>query len=118
MKTYQEKYLKYKNKYIQLKNKIDFNLNMSGGGNNKTLTFIKAEWCGHCKNFTPIWDELPKHLNNINFKVLDSDTNKEEIKKYNIKGYPSIFLEVNNNIISYEGGRTIEKIKEFVKKTS
>lgn len=115
MKTYQDKYLKYKSKYIKLKKKLNFN--MSGGGNNKTLILIKAEWCGHCQRFKSVWDELPKHLPNIVFKILDSDENKTEIDKYNIKGYPTLILKINDKNIVYEGERTIEKIKEFVEKT-
>lgn len=115
---YENKYLKYKAKYIALKNTINNNkINMLGGSINqteKTLTLIKADWCGHCKKFFPIWEELPKHLPNINFKVLDSEQNKDEIQKYKIAGYPSIFLEIDNKIIEYTGGRTVEDIKNFL----
>lgn len=112
MKTYQEKYLKYKNKYINLKDSIN-SKNMIGGAD-KTLTLIKAEWCGHCRRFKSIWEELPTHIKGINFKLLDSEENKKEIEKYDILGYPSIFLEIGDKKISYEGERSIEKIKEFV----
>lgn len=106
MKTYQEKYLKYKTKYLFLKNSLQ-----KGGG--KTLTLIKADWCGHCKTFMKTWDELPFNIKNINFKILDSDNNKKEIERYNIKGYPSIFLE-NGNVIEFNGKRDIESLKKFV----
>ena len=112
MKTYQEKYLKYKAKYLALKNNI--NLSQNGGGNKKTLTLIKAEWCGHCIAFKETWEKLPGHIKYINFKVLDSDNNKSEIEKYNIKGYPSIFLEIGNKKIEFNGKRNIEEIKKFV----
>lgn len=118
MKTYKEKYLKYKIKYLNLKDSLD-NINnniktQNGGRNNKTLILIKADWCGHCKAFKPIWEQLPSHLDNINFKLLDSENNKDIIQKYNIKGYPSIFLEIGDKRIEYNGKRDLESIKEFV----
>ena len=118
MKTYQEKYLKYKQKYLLLKNKLNSSISQTGGGNNgqydKTLTLIKAEWCGHCKAFKSTWEELPSQIKNINFKTLDSDTNKEEIEKYDITGYPSLVLENGDKKIKYEGKRDVESIKKFV----
>ena len=130
--TYSDKYLKYKNKYLNLKKIIQNNktLNMTGGGlqeertpsiiysetnkDNKTLVFIKAEWCGYCTEFKKIWEKLPLEIKNINFKVLDSELNKKEIKNYNIKGFPSIFLEIGDKKIEYNGSRNIKAIKEFV----
>jgi hypothetical protein len=43
-----------------------------------------------------------------------STNNKKEIKKYGIKGYPSIFLEIGDKKIEYNGSRNIKAIKEFV----
>lgn len=115
MQTYKDKYIKYKLKYLTLKKHLTSKYNQTGGSNKKTLTLIKAEWCGHCKQFKPIWDDLASKIKYINFKVLDSELNKDSIEKYNISGYPSIFLEDNNNIKEYTGSRTIESIKNFVK---
>lgn len=114
MKTYQEKYFKYKKKYQDLKNKLAKNKFKLSGGGNKTLVLIKAEWCGYCQKFKSVWEKLPGELNNINFKVLDSELNQDEIKKYDFKGYPSIYLEYDNRKIEYKGNRSLEDIKNFV----
>lgn len=121
MKTYQEKYLKYKQKYLLLKNKLNNTPSQTGGGNkgnlgqyDKTLTLIKADWCGHCKAFKPIWEELPSKIKYINFKTLDNDINKKEIEKYKISGFPSLILEIKDKKIKYEGHRDVESIKKFV----
>ena len=113
MLTYQEKYNKYKNKYLQLKQ----NINLMKGGNAKTLTLIKADWCKHCNKFMSSWHNLPKHISGINFKLLDSKKDKQLINEYNISGFPSIFLENGNKKIEFKGERNIENIKNFVEKT-
>ena len=112
MKTYQEKYIKYKLKYLELKKNTFTKQN--GGGNNKTLVLIKADWCGHCKAFKSTWEQLPANIPNVNFKILDSESNPDEIKKYNIKGYPTIILETGDKKIEYNGSRTVKDIKQFV----
>lgn len=122
MKTYQEKYLKYKQKYLLLKNKLNSSISQTGGGNKdngqyeKTLTLIKADWCGFCKAFKPIWEDLPSKIKYVNFKTLDNDINKKEIEKYDISGYPSLVLEIGDKKIKYEGKRNVESIKKFVEK--
>ena len=117
MDTYQNKYLKYKNKYLKLRNNLNNSLSnttQTGGGNKKTLTLIKADWCGHCQRFKETWEALPTKIKYINFKTLDNDLNKDEIKKYEFKVVPSIFLEDGDDITEYTGKRDIESLKKFV----
>lgn len=121
MKTYKEKYLKYKTKYLNLKALLDNNFNKNnfvqngGASPNKTLVLIKADWCGHCQAFKQIWEQLPSEIENINFKVLDSEQNKDIIQGYNIKGYPSIFLESEQGRTEFEGKRELSILKKFIK---
>lgn len=108
--NYREKYLKYKSKYLQLK----ASLKEMHGGNDKTLYLFKAEWCGHCVNFKPVWNELQK-TEKINFVTYDADTHKDEIKNFKIEGYPTLILKKGNEAVEYSGGRTVEDIKDFIK---
>jgi len=116
MDTYEQKYHKYKSKYLKLKSQLKV---QSGGGNSQnipTLTLIKAEWCGHCQRFKPEWEELQKTYNEVQYKTIDSE-NKEQLSKYEFKGFPSIFLEINDNpksYIEYNGTRTKEQIIKFI----
>ena len=107
-------YLKYKKKYLQAK--IN---NMTGGSSitdNKELLLFKANWCGHCKNFMPVWEKLSNDSNlDIKFTTYDSENNKSEISNYNISGFPTIMYKVNNKIIEYNGSRDENSLKEFIK---
>jgi thiol-disulfide isomerase/thioredoxin len=123
---YTKKYLKYKKKYMEFKIMID-NLNknemiMNGGGNKdneltgKTLALFKAEWCGHCNNFKSTWNELKNNdaNKNINFVTYDSEKNKNEIKNYNIQGFPTLVLLTGEKAIEYVGPRDKNSITEFI----
>ena len=126
--TFYNKYLKYKNKYLEAKNEYDnltnncktcnnksCNCLQQYGGINNTLYLFKADWCGHCKNFMPIWKDLQKSVGNkINFNTFDADKNKNEIKEFNIQGFPTLILIKNNTKIEYEGERDVKSITDFI----
>jgi thiol-disulfide isomerase/thioredoxin len=116
--NYSEKYLKYKTKYLELK-KLLTNDVQTGGANDKNLILFKAEWCGHCKNFLPEWNELQKSdlKNKVNFITYDSDKNSNEIKQWKIDGYPTMYLQQGKNAIEYQGNRTKEEITKFINET-
>jgi thiol-disulfide isomerase/thioredoxin len=109
-----DKYQKYKYKYIKFKNI----LKMNGGGKEenqiKTLYLFKADWCGHCIKFKPLWNKLKNEVSNVNFVEYDYNNNKKEIQQFNIKSYPTIILKHNNELIEYEGHRSFEEIKKFI----
>ncbi len=119
--NYQEKYLKYKAKYLKLKSKEKglMKLSMAGGGNKKsdkpTLYLFKAEWCPHCRDFKPTWNNLKSNMESkVDFVMFDSDEHASEIKQYNIEGFPTIILKAGGKAIEYVGPRDFESVKEFI----
>jgi thiol-disulfide isomerase/thioredoxin len=87
----------------------------------KSVIVCKADWCGHCKQAAPEFDKLMaaspmtlKDGSKITVKVLDADRNKDEIKQYNIKGYPTILIGDGANMTEYPGPRTYDGVVEFL----
>jgi len=85
------------------------------------LVIAKANWCGHCRTAAPVFERLksesPLTLSNgkrVLVQILDSDEDKEEIKKYNVKGFPSIMLIKDGNTMEYSGERSYDAIKAFL----
>lgn len=109
---------KYKQKYINLK-LTQSNYELKGGANNNTkLCLFKAEWCGHCQNFKPVWKSLKSYSdfnNKIDFITYDADKNTSDIKKFNIDGFPTILLMKGGNIVQYEGSRDMDSMITFIK---
>ena len=59
------------------------------------LVMFYVDWCGYCKRFAPLMPELKKkYKKDLNMVMVNcEDTNNAEIvQKYDIKGYPSIFI--------------------------
>ena len=83
-----------------------------------------APWCNHCKELTPIYEEVGKRLKNQNPKLLIAkiDGSENEIENISIEAFPTIMFFPGNkkkkNPIEYKGKRTTEAIIEFIKKNS
>tara|TARA_R100001163_G_C5067628_1_gene206910 strand:+ start:953 stop:1249 length:297 start_codon:yes stop_codon:yes gene_type:complete len=75
-----------------------------------------ADWCGHCKNFMPTWNEFKaKHGNVIDIRELNADKDKQEIENLGIRGFPTLLMLNGKKKIKYEGERTLPALEAFVK---
>ena len=111
---FQKKYFKYKAKYLELK-KLEQSLKLQkGGSDRKEVYLFKADWCGHCKAFKPVWEELEKNYKNkYTFKVYDADKNKNEISQWQIGGFPTVIAKNGKNATEYVGPRDYDSLKTF-----
>ena len=90
-------------------------------GSGISVVICKADWCGHCKKAAPEFEKLvaasPITLSNgtqAAVKILDADQDKEDIKKYNVRGYPSILILNGSETTEYPGERTHDGVVEFL----
>ena len=113
--AWKNKYLKYKTKYLKLKKDNSVYV-MKGGNSNseKTVYLFKANWCGHCKAFLPVWEKLQNNVENIKFVTFDSEKDKDKMREYGISGFPTIILKNNNKAIEYVGVRDYDSVLNFI----
>jgi thiol-disulfide isomerase/thioredoxin len=116
---YNNKYLKYKEKYLALQkeyNQLMLNKSMNGGGDEKIqLMLFKADWCGHCTKFKSTWEHISKvYKNKFNFVVYDADTQKENFEEYKVDAFPTLLAKNGNNVITYNGDRSMEDLTNFL----
>ena len=89
------------------------------GGSDVNLVLVYAPWCGHSKRMLPDYERVRsefdgKTINGKNINILMyTDEDKDKVKEYGVKGFPSLFLEKDGNRESFPH-RTYEKISEYL----
>jgi len=76
-----------------------------------------APWCGHCKQLAPIWDQLGKaYKDSADFVIAKMDSTANEVDGVSIRSFPTIkyFPKGSDEVIDFEGDRTLESFKKFV----
>ena len=67
---------------------------------NLVLVDFWAEWCGPCKQISPILEEIANEKDNLNILKLNIDENPATPQKYNVRGIPTLML--------FKGGKLID----------
>ena len=77
-----------------------------------------ADWCPHCKNAKPAIENLKNNAPaNVNVEVVnEKDNNSRELmKKYNVRGFPTILLVgEDGTVIEFEQRVSEENLNNFV----
>lgn len=96
---------------------LNLNIENFENDNSKKLVYFYMDGCGHCNNFTPIWDEFCEHNDsNITTHKIERSNAKDKLEKYNINGFPTVLLlsENNDKIKEFNEERTVEGLQNFV----
>ncbi len=78
----------------------------------KQLWYFSADWCGPCKQFGPVMDELAKQ--GMPIKKLNVDYTPDVAKRYGIKSVPTVILVENEQAkASFTGPRSAQQVIDF-----
>jgi len=85
-------------------------------GNPASCTYYYMNNCGHCKRFSPEWDDFVQSYNGpVRLKKIEMNDAGSDLEKYNIQGFPTIlFLDEEGNSKFYEGPRTSDGLNKFI----
>lgn len=70
----------------------------------KTAKYFSASWCGPCKMFKPVVNQLIEEGHNI--EIVDVDENQDLALQYQVMSVPTIVVEENGQIVDSVLGAT------------
>ena len=59
----------------------------------KTMKYFSATWCGPCKSFKPIMNEIAGEGHSVQF--IDIDQQQDLAAKYGVRSVPTTVIEEN-----------------------
>jgi len=69
----------------------------------KKVIDFSAEWCGPCKQFAPVFEEVKKNskYRDIQFESVDIDHNEALAEKYNVESIPTVVILSSSGAVLY-----------------
>jgi thioredoxin 1 len=75
---------------------------------NKEILYFSAAWCGPCKALAPRMERIS---NQINYRKIDVDNDKELSSKYGVRNIPTLILvqdgEAINRLVGLQSEESI-----------
>ena len=59
----------------------------------KTIKYFSATWCGPCKSFKPVMNEIASEGYSVQF--IDIDQSPNTATQYNVMSVPTVIIEEN-----------------------
>lgn len=85
------------------------------------MILFYAPWCGHCKAFHPIYEDIAKKLKEKNPKLLlaKMDATENEVENIDVHSFPTIKFYPGDkkykSPIDYKGDRSFDDVIKFLK---
>ena len=81
----------------------------------KAVVDFYATWCGPCRMFGPVFEEVSKD-EDFNFVKLDVDKYSDIAREYGVMSIPTVILfENGNEVKSFTGFMSKDEFMEFLK---
>jgi len=90
------------------------------GGSGPILVDFWAEWCGPCKQLSPVLDQVAEELaGKVTVAKVNIDENPESPQKYGVRGIPTLILfkdgkPVGTKVGSLPKGQLVEWLNSLV----
>lgn len=64
----------------------------------KTIKYFSAAWCGPCKTFKPVMNEVAGEGHSVQF--IDIDSQEPLARQYNVRSVPTVVVEENGTEVN------------------
>ena len=85
--------------------------------NPTSAIYFHMNGCGHCKNFTPVWEQFSNNYKGpVRLKKMErAEAGDEMLKKYGVEGFPTV-VKINDEgkFETFNGERTIKGLTAFI----
>jgi len=69
----------------------------------KVIRFT-AEWCGPCKAYAPVFNNVAATTPGVVFETIDIDAHREVAAQYGVRSVPTTIIEKGGRSIFYKSG--------------
>ncbi|MCK5895866.1 MAG: thioredoxin [Cocleimonas sp.] len=87
--------------------------------NNNDIVIVDfwAEWCGPCKSFAPVYDEVSEQYDDIVFGKIDTEVEQELGAHFQIRSIPTLMIFREQVVLFSEAGMmSAGQLKEMIGK--
>lgn len=65
-----------------------------------------AEWCGPCKQFGPVFEDVSNNVDAVTFAKVNIDENPEAPTRFGVRSIPTMLLFKNGEVAAMKVGNT------------
>jgi len=74
-----------------------------------------ADWCGPCRVYTPIMENVSKSVDSVSFYSVNTDERPDLAAKFNVNGIPATFIMKDGKIVeNFTGIRNAKDITTLI----
>jgi thioredoxin 1 len=74
-----------------------------------------ADWCGPCRVYTPIMENVSKNIDSVSFYSVNTDERPDLAAKFNVNGIPATFIMKDGKIVeNFTGIRNAKDITTLI----
>ena len=78
------------------------------------IYYFTAKWCGPCRAFGPIVDQVKSEFPNVNITKLDVDSHQDMVSKYEINSVPKLVFEKGGRVVDVRTGAMSKSALESI----
>jgi len=82
------------------------NLDKIIGATDIVVIKFTAEWCGPCKSFAPIYEEVSQKYTDVTFGEIDTEAQPELAQEFAVRSIPFLLI-MREHVIVYSGSGTL-----------